>query len=435
MQRNAFYSFIVFCSTVLPQLQNLYIAENLNGHNKAFLLIYDRTAPAVNINKPRSMFLLNWRTGLSIIAIAIVSGTIFYSQFLASKIAREERQKVEQWVEAGKLLMNDTTGMSDKLVSIIIAENRTVPIIETDEKDRITQYVNLDSASIAGDSNYIKKRLLEFSRQNEPIVWGDPRDSSRINRYYYGHTSLLNQVRYYPLVQLLIVSLFIIITITALSTSFRSSQNQVWAGMAKETAHQLGTPLTSLQGWVEMLKENPGDEKMVIEMEKDVNRLKLVSDRFGKIGSSPHLEEHNVVAQVESMIDYIKRRAPGKVQFSLDTADITSIPAHISPPLFDWVIENLLKNALDAMEGKGSIHVTMRAQDQQVLIDVTDTGKGIVRQNIHKVFKPGFTTKKRGWGLGLSLSKRIIEQYHKGQLFVKQSEPGKGTTFRILLKK
>jgi signal transduction histidine kinase len=237
------------------------------------------------------------------------------------------------------------------------------------------------------------------------------------------------------LVQLLIVSLFIIITITALSTSFRSSQNQVWAGMAKETAHQLGTPLTSLQGWVEMLKENPGDEKMVIEMEKDVNRLKLVSDRFGKIGSTPHLEEHNVVAQVQSMIDYIKRRAPGKVQFSLDAADITSIPAHISPPLFDWVIENLLKNALDAMEGKGSIHVTMRAQDQQVQIDVTDTGKGIARQNIHKVFKPGFTTKKRGWGLGLSLSKRIIEQYHKGQLFVKQSEPGKGTTFRILLKK
>lgn len=379
--------------------------------------------------------LFNWRTGLAIIAIAIVSGTVFYSQFLAKQIAREERQKVEQWVEAGKLIMNDTTGMSDKLVSIIISENRTIPIIETDEKNNITQYVNLDSASIAQDSNYIKERLKEFSKQNEPIVWADPRESTRTNRYYYGHTSLLTQVRNYPLVQLLIVSLFIIITITALTTSFKSSQNRVWAGMAKETAHQLGTPLSSLQGWVEMLKDNPDNEKIVTEMEKDVNRLKLVSDRFGKIGSTPHLEEHNVVAQVATMIEYIRKRAPGKVLFSLDTGGETEILAHISPPLFDWVIENLLKNALDAMEGKGSIAVQIRQQAAEVLIDVTDSGKGIARQNQHKVFKPGFTTKKRGWGLGLSLSRRIIEQYHKGQLFVKQSELNKGTTFRIVLKK
>lgn len=379
--------------------------------------------------------LFNWRTGLAIIAIAIVSGTVFYSQFLARQIAREERQKVEQWVEAGKLIMNDTTGMSDKLVSIIISENRTIPIIETDEKNNITQYVNLDSASIAQDSNYLKVRLKEFSKQNEPIVWADPRDSTRTNLYYYGHTSLLNQVRNYPLVQLLIVSLFIIITITALTTSFKSSQNRVWAGMAKETAHQLGTPLSSLQGWVEMLKENPDNEKIVTEMEKDVDRLKLVSDRFGKIGSTPHLEEHNVVAQVQTMIEYIRKRAPGKVLFSLDTGGENEMSAHISPPLFDWVIENLLKNALDAMEGKGSIAVQIRQQAEGVLIDVTDSGKGIARQNIHKVFKPGFTTKKRGWGLGLSLSRRIIEQYHKGQLFVKQSELNKGTTFRIVLKK
>jgi hypothetical protein len=381
------------------------------------------------------MLLFNWRTGLSIIAIAIVSGSIFYSQYLAKKIAQEERQKVEQWVEAGKLLLKDTTGMSDKLVSIIISENRTVPIIETDEANHITQYVNLDSASIAEDSNYIKKKAEEFRKQNESIVWADPRDSTHINHYYYGHTSLLNQVRYYPLVQLLIIGLFIIITLTALTTSFRSSQNQVWAGMAKETAHQLGTPLTSLQGWVEMLKDVPDTEMIVQEMEKDVNRLKLVSDRFGKIGSTPHLEEHNVVAQVATMIEYIRKRAPGKVQFSLDTDNISQIPARISPPLFDWVIENLLKNALDAMEGRGSIAVHIVQQESEVLIDVTDTGKGIARQNVGKVFKPGFTTKKRGWGLGLSLSKRIIEQYHKGQLFVKQSELNKGTTFRIVLKK
>lgn len=376
----------------------------------------------------------NWKTGLAIIAIAIVSGTIFYSQFLARKIAREERQKVAQWVEAGKLLMSDTTGMSDKLAGIIITENKSIPIIETDEKNTITQYVNIDSASIAQDSHYLEKKLREFQSQNAAIVWTDPRDSSRINHYYYGHTPLLNQVRYYPLVQLLIVSLFIIITITALTTSFRSSQNQVWAGMAKETAHQLGTPLTSLQGWVEMLKENPANEKIVQELDKDINRLKLVSDRFSKIGSSSQLEEHDVVAQVNTMIEYIRKRSPGKVQFILNSFNVTVVKAMISPPLFDWVIENLLKNALDAMEGKGKITVAIQTVPNGVYIDVIDTGKGISSQHLNKVFKPGFTTKKRGWGLGLSLSKRIIEQYHKGQLSVKSSEPGKGTTFRIILK-
>ena len=378
--------------------------------------------------------LFNWRTGFALIAIAIVSGTIFYSQYLARKIALEERQKVEEWVEATKLLLHDTTGLSNKLVFIIIAENKTIPIIVTDEKGQVLDYVNLDSARVANDTAYVAKKLNELHSQNPPIEWVNSVNHGERNLYYYGHTSLLNQVRYYPLVQLFIVSLFIIITLLALTTSFRSTQNQVWAGMAKETAHQLGTPLTSLQGWVEMLKENYSDEKIVYEMEKDVNRLKLVSDRFGKIGSKPHLESHNIVAQVASMVEYIRKRATGKVQFQLDTRHVREISARISPPLFDWVIENLLKNALDAMTGKGQISIVIWQQDGETFIDVTDTGKGIAKQNISEVFKPGFTTKKRGWGLGLSLSKRIIEQYHKGQLFVKTSEPGKGTTFRIVLK-
>lgn len=368
-------------------------------------------------------------------AIAIVTGTIFYSQFLAKKIAMDEREKVEQWVEAGKLLMRDTSGVSDKLVSIIIAGNKSIPIIETNEKDSITQYINLDSSLVISDSFYLPHKLHEFRSENEPISWSDPRDPKRFNTYYYGHTSLLTQIRYYPLVQLFIVGLFIVITLTALTTSFRSSQNQVWAGMAKETAHQLGTPLSSLEGWVEMLKDHPDTARIVQEMEKDVNRLKLVSDRFGKIGSTPHLENANVVAQVASMIEYMRKRATGKVQLLLDTQGQTDIPVLISPPLFDWVIENLLKNALDAMEGKGSIHIRIWTNGENALLDVTDTGKGISKQNIRKVFRPGFTTKKRGWGLGLSLSKRIIEQYHGGELFVKSSEPGKGTTFRIILKK
>lgn len=380
--------------------------------------------------------LFNWRTGLAIIAIAIVSGTIIYSQLLAKKIAGEERQKVEQWVEASKLAIMDTTGLSDKLVAAIIVGNNSLPIIETDENGHVMQFVNLNSARVAEDSQFVSRQLRKFQSQGEsPITWTDPRDSSRVNYYYYGHTSLLNQVRYYPLVQLLIVALFIIITITALTTSFRSSQNQVWAGMAKETAHQLGTPLSSLQGWVEMMKESTTDDRIVAEMSKDVDRLKLVSDRFGKIGSSPQLEPHDITVQVESMVEYIRKRAPGKVQFSLEAHPSKGIIVPVSPPLFDWVIENLLKNALDAMDGKGSIQVKIEDQGRQVLIDVTDSGKGIARQNISRVFKPGFTTKKRGWGLGLSLSKRIIAQYHKGQIFVKQSDLGKGTTFRIVLNK
>jgi signal transduction histidine kinase len=378
--------------------------------------------------------LFNWKTGLALIAIAIVSGTIFYSQYLAKKIAREERQKVEEWVEAGKLLVNDRSGISDRLVSIIITQNKSIPIIVTDENNNILDHVNLDSTEISRDTNYIRNKLKSFSSRNEPIEWTNPTNASEKNFYYYGNTALLNQVRYYPLVQLFIVGLFITITLITLTTSFRSTQNQVWAGMAKEAAHQLGTPLSSLQGWVEMLKDANADPMIVGEMEKDVNRLKLVSDRFGKIGSTPQLEEHDVVQQVAGMIDYIRKRAPGKIVFTLDAPNQPLI-AHISPPLFDWVIENLLKNALDAMEGKGSIAVIVKESEDEIHVDVSDSGKGISKQHIGQVFNPGFTTKKRGWGLGLSLSKRIIEQYHKGQLFVKTSEPGKGTTFRIILKK
>src|SRR6476661_449567 len=265
--------------------------------------------------------LFNWKTGLAIIAIAIVSGTIIYSQYLAKKIAREERMKVEEWVEAGKLLVNDRTGMSDKLVGIIITQNRSIPIIVTDEKDNILDHVNLDSTEIARDTNYLREKLKSFRSKNEPIEWTNQTNASEKNYYYYGNTALLNQVRYYPLVQLLIVGLFITITLITLTTSFRSTQNQVWAGMAKETAHQLGTPLSSLQGWVEMLKDANADEMIVSEMEKDVNRLKLVSDRFGKIGSTPQLEENDVLQQVNKMIEYIRKRAPGKILFTLDVPD------------------------------------------------------------------------------------------------------------------
>jgi hypothetical protein len=378
--------------------------------------------------------LFNWRTGLAFVAICIVTGTIFYSAYLAQKIEKEEKRKVTEWVQASNSLLNPKDTSNTDLAFTIIQNNNDIPIIETNEQDSILEYINIDS-SRAAKKDYLKNTLAKLKSLNEPIVWKDPYHPEKINRYYYGHTRLLNEVRYYPFVQLFIVSLFIIVTLLALRSSYRSTQNQVWAGMAKETAHQLGTPVSSLEGWLEMLKERPGNEKMVQELGKDISRLRLVSDRFGKIGSTPQLETTDLVQQINSMVDYIRKRATGKVNFSIDTHGEQNITAQISAPLFDWVIENLLKNALDAMEGKGTINIDIQNGADAVTVDVADSGKGISRQNISKVFKPGFTTKKRGWGLGLTLSKRIIEQYHKGELFVKNSEPGKGTTFRIVLKK
>ncbi|WP_132053781.1 sensor histidine kinase [Pseudocnuella soli] len=387
--------------------------------------------------------LFNWRLVLALIAILIVSGTIGYSRYLAKKIENEERQKVEQWVQAGTFINNPSN--TDVGLAFHIIQHTDVPIIETTERDSITAWANLDSANVAAGwllsdslrvahyNTYLRAKLRSFRSANTPIEL--TLDSTHHNRYYYGPTPLLQEVRYYPLIQLGIVGLFIIIVIMLLRSSYLSTQNHLWAGMAKETAHQLGTPVSSLEGWLEILRDIPGTETVVPELEKDVQRLQLVSDRFGKIGSKPKLEPRNLVDQVGGMMDYVRKRAPGKLQFTLNTQQKTSVIVPLSPPLFDWVMENLLKNALDAMEGRGSITVDLQEGDKEVIIDVTDTGKGISRQNIRKVFRPGFTTKKRGWGLGLSLSKRIVEQYHGGSLSVKNSEPGKGTTFRVVLKK
>jgi signal transduction histidine kinase len=377
--------------------------------------------------------LLNWRSFLALVAIVIVSATIFYSQYLDRKIAKDERSKVQLWVAATKAIINNPT-MDLTLPNLIRNGQQSIPIIETNEQDSIMDVINLDSTQASKDPNYLYKQLKKFKTENPPLEVVFSQKPYIANRYYYGHTSLLDEVRYYPLVQLFIVALFIFFILYSITIRNKATQNQLWAGMAKETAHQLGTPVSSLEGWVEMLKESTIDPRTVQEIQKDVDRLKLVSDRFGKIGSQPYLEERDLVAQIRSMMEYIRKRATGKVQFTLQPEE-TQIIARISSPLFDWVIENLLKNALDAMEGKGSITINIQDQEKDILIDVTDTGKGIAARNLQKVFKPGFTTKKRGWGLGLSLSKRIIDQYHKGQLFVRQSDLGKGTTFRIILKK
>jgi hypothetical protein len=380
--------------------------------------------------------IFNWRSLLVLAAIAIASGSIFYSNYLAKKIAQDERKKVNVWIQSLKTRAVVTEQSALNLTNVITNENTDIPIIETDENDIPSgQGLNLDSNLLRTDPDYLNRMVEQFRSENKPFEVEVSKEPLIRNKYYYGDSKLLKEVRYYPLIQLLIIALFIIGLIMIINLRNRATQNLVWAGMAKETAHQLGTPLTSIQGWVEMLKESGSNDKIAGEMEKDVKRLKLVSDRFGKIGSTPQLEPANPVKQVEDMIAYISKRAPSKVNFHLDRHGKKDIPVLMNAPLFDWVIENLLKNALDALEGEGDISVSIKDGPDQVIIDVSDTGKGISKKHIPLVFKPGFSTKKRGWGLGLSLSKRIMEQYHRGELYVKQSEPGKGSTFRVILRK
>ncbi len=377
--------------------------------------------------------LFNLRTGLALLAVAIVTGTIFYSNFLARKIENEERQKLSQWIAANKFIATSPENADLTLASQIQQENADIPIIQTNENDSIIDTRNLDSSEIRLNPGYLKNKLDEFKSAHTPLLLVLSDQPYIADKYYYGDSLLLKQVKYYPLIQLLIVALFIFITVYTISVRNKSTQNQVWAGMAKETAHQLGTPISSLDGWVEMLKENESSREISGEMEKDVSRLKLISDRFGKIGSTPQLLPANITSEVEKMVSYIRRRSTDKVSFTVTAPEEERVMANISEPLFDWVIENLLKNALDAMEGKGEINVKISNRPKMVVVDVTDSGKGISKPNIAKVFKPGFTTKKRGWGLGLSLARRIVEKFHKGQLVVRWSEPGKGTTFRITL--
>ncbi len=377
---------------------------------------------------------LNFKTLLGLIAFTFILGSILFSNYLAKKIAVGEKIKIEQYVEAVNDL-NNINNTDTKLASKIILDNsKDIPLIQTNEKDSII-FSNYDSAEIATDKFFLIKKLADFKIINLPIVWKNPLNQAEKNFTYYGESDLLIEIRYFPIVQLIVATLFIIIIFIAISTKSKSTQNQVWVGLAKEAAHQLGTPISSLQGWMEMLKGNPATEKISLEMNKDVERLKLVSDRFGKIGSTPKLEETNLNMQVENMVSYIKKRSPEKIVFSINDYGNTHINAFINPHLFDWVIENLLKNALDAMDGKGEIKIGLKNEATQILIDVKDDGKGISKKNIANVFKPGFTTKQRGWGLGLSLSKRIIDIYHKGTLYVKHSEVGAGTTFRIVLRK
>ncbi|PZF71308.1 sensor histidine kinase [Taibaiella soli] len=374
---------------------------------------------------------LNWKTYLLLAALGIVTASLVYTNKLAKKLEREEKKKMVQLVRAIKTLNEAPYNQDLSFMNQLLEENTTVPFIIASGQQTVQYVANIDTVGKRDGQQLLEQKLKEFSEEHPPIVIDFGFGTSYV---YYGDSYLLKQLRYFPYVQLGIISLFLIVALIALSAAHRSIQNQVWVGLSKETAHQLGTPLSSIEAWLELLKDHEENKEAVEEMQKDLDRLKLVADRFSKVGSSPQLEEENLVTRVESMVHYMQKRAPSKVKITIDT-DEPEIPVYISGPLFDWVLENLMRNALDAMDGKGSIAVKVVNTPQQVFVDVQDTGKGIAKHQIKKVFNPGFTTKKRGWGLGLSLSRRIIEKYHHGSLFVKSSEVGKGTTFRIILRR
>ena len=374
---------------------------------------------------------LNWKTYLAVIALLIVSASLYYTSQLAQKLAGEEKKKVEELAGALKTLIRSNNIQETAFASNIIAQNTTIPLIILDDKGKITDSKNIDTLSAINPHKVVEEKLEEFRKTHKPIIADYGTGSDYI---YYGESYLLTQLRYFPYVQLAIIILFLGVVLLALSAANRNLQNQVWVGLSKETAHQLGTPLSSIEAWLELLRENDANNDAVTEMQKDLDRLKLVADRFGKVGSAPQLEEQNLLTRLEDIVAYMQRRSPAKVNITLHSP-LKEVPVNISGPLFDWVMENLIRNALDAMDGKGKIDITVTNTPQQVWVDVQDTGKGIPGHQVKKVFTPGFTTKKRGWGLGLSLSRRIIEKYHHGSIYVKQSEVGKGTTFRIILRR
>lgn len=373
---------------------------------------------------------LNWKSYLVVVALAIVGASLYYTSRLANSLAQQEQKNARQISEAMRILVTQPE-QDPGLALNLINQNTSIPFIWTSAEDTILDYKNIDTTGVQDVPDLLKKKILEFRSQHTPMTVEVVGTRQFV---YYGDSVLLKQLRYYPYIQLTIILLFLLVVVIAISAAQRSIQNQVWLGLSKETAHQLGTPLMALTGWMELLRMHDCNTEAVAEMEKDLERLKLIAERFSKVGSEPQLKEENLIERLQQMVDYMQKRAPSKVIISLRSKE-ADVPVRISGPLFDWVIENLIRNALDAMNGAGRIDIQVTDNHHQVTIDVSDTGKGIARHQIRKVFTPGFTTKKRGWGLGLSLSRRIIRQYHHGLLSVKNSEIGKGTTFRIVLKR
>ncbi len=379
-----------------------------------------------------------WKLYLILFAAIIGIGSLLYTKQLVKLLADEEKKKVELWAEATRQLadlsdvFDSGQQQSDIGFPLQVAEyNTTIPVIIADQDDHILYHRNLDSMKME-NPDYAHNKLEKMKSEVEPIRID--LGEGIVQYVYYRSSTLLVQLTYYPYIQLGVILLFILVAYLAFSASRRAEQNQVWVGLSKETAHQLGTPTSSLMGWVEILKEKHPDKKLVSELEKDAGRLEEITERFSKIGSKPVLKNANILEVLKESVAYLESRTSDRVSFSFDPNNKDHV-VPINRALFQWVVENLCKNSVDAMEGNGSIKISVSGPHTQVLIDFEDSGNGIPKKLHKTIFKPGYTTKRRGWGLGLSLAKRIVEVYHKGKIFVLHSEPGKSTVIRIILSK
>ncbi len=380
---------------------------------------------------------------LLISAILIGISSLLYTHWLTNKMAQEERKKVELWAEATKELIDAAIEVTSpemeqlnthylNFLSLVASQNTTIPIIIVEKDGSVNIDANI-KYNEARKEEVLKRELKKMQERVEPI----PIELSENNTQllYYSESSILRNLRYYPFIQLFVIVVFIAVAYFAFNATQRAEQNQVWVGMSKETAHQLGTPISSLMAWIEILKLQNVDEKLIQEFEKDTERLEKITERFSKIGSKPELFPSNLVETLNSTINYLKTRSSNKVIFKTSFSDKAIVETPLNSALFSWVIENICKNAIDAMENNGTITIELREKGNQIILDISDTGKGVPKSQFKTIFQPGFSTKKRGWGLGLSLAKRIIENYHNGKIFIKWSELGKGTTFRIILGK
>jgi len=373
------------------------------------------------------------KTGIFFLAVILGVGILLYTGNLVKKIAEQERNRIEIWAESMRELtgMNLNEAVSPTLYKIW-SDNKTIPVMLIDDNNKIIDSRNLNPKR-ATDTVYLYKELEKMEKQHRPIIIEYAKGQK--NYVYYKDSILLTTLMYYPYIQFFIVAFFIGIAYWAFSSSRKAEENQLWAGLSKETAHQLGTPISSLVAWIELLKLKNEDPKLINEVQKDIIRLETITERFSGIGSEPVLIHINLYEVIINSVSYLQARTSKNVEYILNFDKSAEMLIPLNESLFEWVIENMCKNAVDAMQGKGKIIISIEDKKEKVHIDIKDFGKGIAKSQYKTIFKPGYTTKKRGWGLGLSLVKRIIEIYHSGKIFVKNSEIGKGTTFRIVLNK
>ena len=382
----------------------------------------------LNINK---LYEISQRLKLIfiLVAIAIVVVSTLFTNRLAKSLATEEQKKVEIWAEAThqSIIADENTDIT--FISSIIQGNTTIPVILTDTSNNVLSSLNIIEPKTNIDDFYVSE-ISKFSA-NKPRI--KIKIDNTVEYLYYDDSSFVKQLYYFPYIQLGVIIIFLLVAFFAFSGTKKAEQNQVWVGLSKETAHQLGTPISSLLAWVDLLKMRHKEDKLIVEMEKDVNRLRIIAERFSKIGSKPDLQIVSLNETLLNSVQYMTNRSSQKVAINCHLPEDEHLFIKLNVPLFEWVIENLCKNAIDAMDGVGRIDIHVLLKNDEVYIDVKDTGKGMDKRKFKVIFTPGFTTKKRGWGLGLSLAKRIIEEYHGGKIFVKQSELNVGTVFRIIL--